>query len=98
MAGTKAGSGGRLGRSALTGQFVSIAERGAALGLTVKKSRSVSGRINPELLRLAKERTGISSESALIELALTNIVLEDGFAETFRKVRSAVDEDIELGL
>ena len=75
-----------------------VARRGAELGLTTAKTGRIAGRVNPELVRLAKERTGAASDSELIELALTSLILEDGFADAFRAARNAVDGDIEVGL
>lgn len=80
------------------GRFSVISDRGAALGFSQGKSRLVSARVNPELLRLAKEHTGAPVDSALIELALTNLVLEEGFSEALARLRGSVDDDIDLGI
>lgn len=75
-----------------------VARRGAELGLTSAKTGRIAGRVNPELVRLAKERTGVTSDSELLELALTSLVLEDGFADAFRAARGTVDGEVEVGL
>lgn len=66
------------------------------LGLLDRKTESVTTRINPDLLRLAKERTGIEANSALIELALASLVLENGFPEAFARSRGRVSADLDL--
>ena len=86
------------GSSVATRGLGHVARRGAELGLTTAKTGRIAGRVNPELVRLAKEQTGAASDSELIELALTSLVLEDGFADAFRAARGAVDGDIEVGL
>ncbi len=78
--------------------FGSVTQRGMELGFTTSKTGRIAGRVNPELVRIAKERTGVSSDSELLELALTNLVLEDGFADAFRAARSTVEDDVEIGL
>lgn len=83
---------------AVTRRFGHVARRGAELGLTAAKTGRIGGRVNPELVRIAKERTGINGDSELLELALTNLVLEDGFADAFCVARGTVDDDVEIGL
>lgn len=79
-------------------RFGFVAQRGAELGLTALKTSRIAGRVNPELVRLAKERTGVVSDSELLELALTSLLLEDGFADAFREARGSVEEDVGVGL
>ena len=79
-------------------RFLAVADAIKALGLSGGKTAKVGGRVNPELLRLAKSRTGVESDSAVLELALGNLVIEDGFPETFQKVRGTVASDIDLGI
>lgn len=67
-------------------------------GLLGDKSTSVAVRLNPELLQLARARTGAATNSALVELALANLVAEDGFAEAFAGARGAVPADLDLGV
>ena len=53
--------------------------------------------MSPALVEQAKARTGIETDTDLIEFALANIALEDRFAETFKAVRGTVDPDLKLG-
>ncbi|HLY05421.1 MAG TPA: hypothetical protein VKR31_06710 [Rhizomicrobium sp.] len=49
------------------------------------------------LLRQAKRRTGIDTDTELIEFALASVAREDRFAGAFRKSRGTVDPELKLG-
>lgn len=66
-------------------------------GLLGEKNDRISGRVNHALIEQAKRRTGIQTDTDLIEFALASIALEDNFAETFKKSRGKVDPDLKLG-
>lgn len=66
-------------------------------GLLHGKDGRIGGRVSPELVKQAKARTGIKTDTDLIEFALANVALEDRFAESFRAVRGTVDPDLDLG-
>lgn len=66
-------------------------------GLLHGKEGRIGGRVSPELVKRAKARTGIKTDSDLIEFALANVALEDRFAESFRAARGTVDPDLDLG-
>lgn len=66
------------------------------MGLTRNKTAQLGGRINPRLLELARERAGVETDSQLIELALGNLVVEDGFAEAFKASRGTINPDLDL--
>jgi hypothetical protein len=53
--------------------------------------------VSPALIAQAKKRTGIESDTELIEVALASIALEDDFAEAFKAARGKVDPDLKLG-
>lgn len=73
--------------------------RGAANeGLTLAKDGRITGRISSELIATAKARTGLQSDTELLEFALANVALKDDFAQVFRDVKGTVDPDIDLGL
>lgn len=95
----------RIGRSAKTGEIVTVhagrveavmaaAERS---GLLDEKSGRIGGRVSPTLVKRAKALTGIETDTDLIEFALANVALEDGFAERFKAARGKVAPDIKLG-
>ena len=66
-------------------------------GLLEEKSGRIGGRGSPALVKRAKALTGIDTDTDLIEFALANVALEDGFAERFKAARGKVDPDIQLG-
>jgi hypothetical protein len=66
-------------------------------GLLHGKEGRIGGRVSPELVKRAKARTGIKTDSDLIEFALANVALEDRFAESFRAARGTVGPDLDLG-
>jgi hypothetical protein len=81
-------------RAAQVSAVIRAAERSG--WLTGKDSR-IGGRVSQALVEQAKKRTGIETDSDLIEFALANIALEDKFAEVFKESRGKVDPDIKLG-
>jgi hypothetical protein len=66
------------------------------MGLTRNKTAQLGGRVNPRLLELARARAGVETDSQLIELALGNLVMEDGFSEAFRAARGTISPDLDL--
>ena len=66
-------------------------------GLLHEKSGRIGGRVSVALFERAKARTGIKTDTDLIEFALANIAVEDRFAEAFKAVRGKVDPDLKLG-
>ena len=72
-------------------------ERMRDLHLLERRTETVTAQINPKLLQLAKERAGIEDTSTLVELALANLVAEDGFAKAFVRARGQVPVDIDIG-
>src|SRR6266849_6626791 len=101
------GSAGRakaIRRDAETGQllvsmarFEAIMQAAEQSGLLSEKSGRISGRVSPALVKQAKRRTGIETDTDLIEFALATIALEDNFAETFKASRGKVDPELKLG-
>ena len=101
----KGGSGGwALKRSATSGQFTTthgtqveaVMAAAQRSGLLLEKSGRIGGRVSQALVEKAKARTGIATDTDLIEFALANIALEDKFAETFKAARGTVDRDLDL--
>ncbi|CAN7603996.1 hypothetical protein LJR164_004532 [Phenylobacterium sp. LjRoot164] len=71
---------------------ISAAQRSGLL----EKSGRIGGRVSQALVARAKARTGITTDTDLIEFALANIALEDKFAEAFKSARGTVDPDLDL--
>jgi hypothetical protein len=60
------------------------------------KDAKVSGRIHRKLLDAAKRRTGLTSETALLEYALAKVAIEDNFGEHLVRSRGTVPTDVDL--
>jgi hypothetical protein len=86
------------GSEALARRCVLVLESLESSGLLGGKTESIAARVNPKLLRLAKRSTGLESTSALVELALANLVVEDGFPDAFARARGRVPADMDLDL
>jgi hypothetical protein len=56
----------------------------------------IGARIRRGLLQAAKQRSGISSDTELLEYALAQVALEDDFAETLLSLKGAVPADLDL--
>lgn len=66
--------------------------------LTGKRSRKIGARVDPGLIAAAMERTGIESETALLEAALTLLAEPDDFGAWLISQRGSLDEDFKLAL
>jgi len=68
------------------------------LGLLGGENSRIGGRIRRVLVAAAKEKSGISSDTELLEYALAKVALEDNFGAKLvrRKGRIAQDIDLEL--
>jgi hypothetical protein len=60
------------------------------------KDAKVSGRVHRSLLDAAKQRSGLTSETALLEYALAKVAIEDRFGERFARLRGSVPKDVDL--
>ncbi len=64
--------------------------------LSGARSLTVRGRMPSLLVAQAKKKTGIQSDSKLIEAALANIVVADQYAEWLLAQRGTVSRDLDL--
>jgi hypothetical protein len=78
-------------------RVAAVMARAEQSGLLGNKSGRITSRVSDRLIRQAKARTGLESDSELVEFALANIALEDDFADAFRKLKGTVDSDLALG-
>jgi hypothetical protein len=60
------------------------------------RTLTVRGRMPSSLIEQAKKKTGIQSDSKLIEAALANIVVSDEYADWLLAQRGAVSKDLDL--
>ena len=56
----------------------------------------IGARIQKGLLQAAKERSGISSDTELLEYALAKVALEDDFGVNLLKLKGTVSRDLDL--
>jgi hypothetical protein len=73
---------------------LSIAEQQGLL--SGGRTRTLRGRMPSLLVKQAKKRTGIQSDSKLIEAALANIVVADEYADWLLNQRVTVSKDLDL--
>jgi hypothetical protein len=86
----KAGSAG----SRRVGEALSIAqEQGLLSG---GRTLTVRGRMPSRLVEQAKKKTGIQSDSKLLEAALANIVTADDYGDWLIAQRGTISRDIDL--
>lgn len=72
-------------------------ETARSAGMLEEKTARISGRVSPALIEQAKRRTGIASDSKLVEFALASVALDDDFSAVLRRLRGTVDPDLPLG-
>ncbi|EHP83643.1 hypothetical protein [Methylorubrum extorquens] len=77
-------------------QVVAVMALAQASGLTAGKDSRISGRVSSELIERAKARTGLESDTELVEFALANLAVEDNFAQVFRELHGTVDPGLDL--
>jgi hypothetical protein len=62
------------------------------------KDTVIRGRVAKRLVKAAKKRAGVTSDTELLEIALSSFALEDDFGEKFLKRKGSVDPDLQLEL
>ncbi|MET0428595.1 MAG: hypothetical protein ABW026_08855 [Microvirga sp.] len=65
-------------------------------GLLNGENGRIAGRVRGNLIRSAKERTGIRSDTELLEYALAKVALEDDFGSRVLARRGRVSKDVNL--
>lgn len=60
------------------------------------RTQVVRGRMPEALVAQAKKRTGIKSDTDLIEVALANIAMGDEYAEWLLSQRGTIDPEVDL--
>ena len=83
----------KLGRRKVQ-KILSFAEQQGLLRGT--RTYMVRGRMPEALVSSAKVRTGIRSDTELLEVALANLALADDYAEWLLSERGTVPRDLEL--
>ena len=80
-------------RNKLKDVLVIAEERGLLRGT---RTRMLRGRMPEALVNKAKARTGIKSDTELLEVALANLAVADDYAEWLLSRRGTVSKDIDL--
>ena len=84
---------GTRGSSKLREVMVIAEQEGLLRG---ERTQVVRGRMPEALVTRAKRRTGINSDTNLIEVALANIAVEDDYADWLLSRRGAVSREADL--
>ncbi|HJT13981.1 MAG TPA: hypothetical protein VJ790_15275 [Dongiaceae bacterium] len=58
----------------------------------------IRGRVSTALVKAAKKRAGVSTDTELLEVALSNLALADDFGDRFLKRKGTIDPDLDLEL
>jgi hypothetical protein len=62
------------------------------------KDAVIRGRVSTALVKAARKRAGVSTDTELIELALSSLALTDDFGEKVLKRKGTIDPDLDLEL
>lgn len=81
-------------RSRRLGDALSIAEQQGLL--SGGRTLTLRGRMPSQLVARAKKKTGIQSDSKLIEVALANIVAADEYADWLLAQKGTVSKELDL--
>lgn len=73
-----------------------IMETARQLGLLDGENGRIGGRIGRDLVAAAKEKSGINSDTELLEYALARVALEDDFGPRLVRRKGRVARDIDL--
>jgi hypothetical protein len=71
-----------------------VLDAARAEGLLGAKDRVIGGRVPTSLLRAAKTRSGIESDSALLLYALSKVALEDDFGRKLIARKGRIPRDM----
>jgi hypothetical protein len=93
-AGSRLGKGTSIGGPGKLREALVIAEEQGLL--RGERNQVVRGRMPKALVAQAKKRTGVISDTDLIELALANIAVADDYAEWLIARRGTIDREADL--
>ena len=60
------------------------------------KDTVIRGRVSKSLVKAAKKRAGVTSDTELLEIALSSFALDDDFGEKFLKRKGSVAPDLAI--
>ncbi len=61
-----------------------------------EKTERIGGRVTRKLLAAAKAKSGLTSQTELLEYALSKVAIEDDYGETLLSMKGTVPDDVEL--
>ena len=73
-----------------------LQEARAAGMLGVARDARISGRVPARLIDAAKKRAGVTSDTELLELALSLLAMEDDYGEKLLRRKGTIPADVEL--
>lgn len=73
-----------------------VMETARQLGLLGGENSRIGGRIRRDLLAAAKKKSGIASDTELLEYALAKVALEDDFGTKLVRRKGRIAQDIDL--
>ncbi|HEY5048036.1 MAG TPA: hypothetical protein VII49_08470 [Rhizomicrobium sp.] len=83
---------------AATRNRATLEQAGAAGLVGGAKDARIAGRVSRKLVTAAKRRSGLSSDTDVIEVALARLALEDDFGARLVRRKGAIPEDVTLKL
>jgi hypothetical protein len=84
-------------RKGLRARGVAILKEAAAAGyLDGQKTERIGGRVTRKLLTAAKAKSGLTSQTELLEYALSQVAMEDDYAATLLSMKGSIPDDVEL--
>lgn len=66
------------------------------LGLLGGENGRIGGRVRRELVAAAKKRSGIASDTELLEYALAKVAIEDDFGTKLVRRKGRIGKDVDL--
>jgi hypothetical protein len=75
-----------------------VMETARELGLLGGENSRIGGRVRRDLVAAAKQKSGIASDTALLEYALAKVALEDDFGAKLVRRKGRIAQDIDLDL
>jgi hypothetical protein len=73
-----------------------VIETAERAGLLRGENGRIAGRVRATLIQTAKERSGLTSDTELLEYALAKVALEDDFGPKILARKGRVSTDIDL--
>lgn len=74
----------------------SVIDTARRLGLLGGENGRIGGRVQRDLVAAAKEKSGIASDTELLEYALARVAIEDDFGAKLVRRKGRIEKDIDL--